>query len=325
MRISLYGAGSWGTALAIVLARESKSVTLWARQTEQARQILARRENQRRLPGFILPEALQITADFEVAAQADWHIIATPMSALRETAAHLSRYELQRVLWLCKGLEANTECMPHQVLHQVLPGVTCAALSGPSFAQEAAQGLPFALVCASESLAFARHAAETLHGGTMRVYSSGDVVGVEIAGAVKNVMAIATGIADGLELGMNARAALITRALAEMTRLGLALGARAETFMGLAGVGDLLLTCTGDLSRNRRVGLALAQGEALTEITARLGAVAEGVKSAPGIDQLAQRMGVEMPITRAVCAVLFEQLTPQQALQQLLARQVRSE
>jgi glycerol-3-phosphate dehydrogenase (NAD(P)+) len=325
MRISLYGAGSWGTALAIVLARQNKHVTLWARQTHQVRLMQEQKENRARLPGFPLPDALSLTADFEVAAQAEWHIIATPMSALRETAQRLSAYQTQRVLWLCKGLEADSECMPHQVLHQVLSGVPCGALSGPSFAQEAAQGLPFALVCASENLEFARHAAETLHGGNMRVYCSGDVVGVEIAGAVKNVLAIATGISDGLQLGMNARAALITRGLAEMTRLGLALGARPETFMGLAGVGDLLLTCTGDLSRNRRVGLALAKGDALADITTRLGAVAEGVKSAPGIDQLAQRCGVEMPITRAVCAVLFERLTAQEALRQLLSRQVRSE
>lgn len=325
MHISVYGAGSWGTALAIVLARQGRPVTLWARQAQYAHLMQSQRENHARLPGFLLPEAVSVIADFEAAAQADWHIIATPMSALRETARRLSGYQPQRVLWLCKGLEADSESLPHQVLQQVLPGVTCGALSGPSFAQEAAQGLPFALVCASENVAFARHAAETLHGGNMRVYSSGDVVGVEIAGAVKNVMAIATGIADGLKLGMNARAALITRGLAEMTRLGLALGARAETFMGLAGVGDLLLTCTGDLSRNRRVGLALARGEVLTDITAQLGAVAEGVKSAPSIDQLARRTGVEMPITRAVCAVLFERLPAQEALQQLLSRQVRSE
>lgn len=325
MHISVYGAGSWGTALAIVLARQGRPVTLWARQAQYAHLMQSQRENHARLPGFLLPEAVSVIADFEAAAQADWHIIATPMSALRETARRLSGYQPQRVLWLCKGLEADSESLPHQVLQQVLPGVTCGALSGPSFAQEAAQGLPFALVCASENVAFARHAAETLHGGNMRVYFSGDVVGVEIAGAVKNVMAIATGIADGLKLGMNARAALITRGLAEMTRLGLALGARAETFMGLAGVGDLLLTCTGDLSRNRRVGLALARGEVLTDITAQLGAVAEGVKSAPSIDQLARRSGVEMPITRAVCATLFEGLVPQSALQQLLSRQVRSE
>lgn len=325
MHISVYGAGSWGTALAIVLARQGRPVTLWARQAQYAHLMQSQRENHARLPGFPLPEAVSVIADFEAAAQADWHIIATPMSALRETVRRLSGYQPQRVLWLCKGLEADSESLPHQVLQQVLPGVTCGALSGPSFAQEAAQGLPFALVCASENVAFARHAAETLHGGNMRVYSSGDVVGVEIAGAVKNVMAIATGIADGLKLGMNARAALITRGLAEMTRLGLALGARAETFMGLAGVGDLLLTCTGDLSRNRRVGLALARGEVLTDITAELGAVAEGVKSAPSIDQLARRTGVEMPITRAVCAVLFERLPAQEALQQLLSRQVRSE
>lgn len=325
MHISVYGAGSWGTALAIVLARQGRPVTLWARQAQYAHLMQSQRENHARLPGFPLPEGVSVIADFEAAAQADWHIIATPMSALRETARRLSGYQPQRVLWLCKGLEADSESLPHQVLQQVLPGVTCGALSGPSFAQEAAQGLPFALVCASENVAFARHAAETLHGGNMRVYSSGDVVGVEVAGAVKNVMAIATGIADGLKLGMNARAALITRGLAEMTRLGLALGARAETFMGLAGVGDLLLTCTGDLSRNRRVGLALARGEVLTDITAQLGAVAEGVKSAPSIDQLARRTGVEMPITRAVCAVLFERLPAQEALQQLLSRQVRSE
>jgi glycerol-3-phosphate dehydrogenase (NAD(P)+) len=325
MRISLYGTGSWGTALAIVLARQNKPVTLWGRQPEQVRLMQEHRENHARLPGFTLPSGISVTADFEVAAQADWHIIATPLFGLRATAQRLSEYQAQRVLWLCKGLEAHTGYLPHQVLEQVLPGVSCGALSGPSFAQEAAQGLPFALACAANDLEFARHVAEVFHGGNMRVYCSGDVIGVEIAGAVKNVMAIAAGIADGLELGMNARAALITRGLAEITRLGLALGARAETFMGLAGVGDLILTCTGDLSRNRRVGLALAKGETLTQITTRLGAVAEGVKSALSIDQLALRTGVEMPITRAVCAVLFEQLAAQDALQQLLSRQLRNE
>jgi glycerol-3-phosphate dehydrogenase (NAD(P)+) len=325
MRISIYGAGSWGTALALVLGRQNKPVTLWARQSQHAQLMQAKRENYARLPGFELPKIISVTADFELAAQADWHIIATPMSALRETTTRLSQYQPERVIWLCKGLEANTEYLPHQVLHQILPGVACGALSGPSFAQEAAQELPFALVCASENLQLAHHAAETLHGGNMRVYSSGDIIGVEIAGAVKNVIAIATGVADGLELGMHARAALITRGLAEISRLGLALGARTETFMGLAGVGDLLLTCTGDLSRNRRVGLALAKGEALTQVTARLGAIAEGVKSAPHINQLAERTGVDMPITRAVCAILFEQLSPQEALQQLLSRQMRGE
>ncbi len=325
MRISLYGAGSWGTALAALLAQQQRSVTLWARDPDVARTIREHRQNPTRLPGLVLPEALHCTSDFEAAAQADWHIIATPMVALRATAARLHPYRPQGVIWLCKGLEADTQRLPHQVIDETLPGVPGAALSGPSFADEVAQGLPFALVCASSHVEFARRAAHALHGGPMRVYSSGDVVGVEIGGAVKNVMAIAAGIADGLHLGLNARAALMTRGLAEMTRLGVALGARAETFMGLAGMGDLILTCTGDLSRNRRVGLALAQGQSLEAISASLGAVAEGVKSAPSVRQLAQQCGLDLPISEAVYRVLFERIDPRTALHELLSRQTRDE
>ena len=328
-RISIYGAGSWGTALAVVLTNAGKNVTLWARNAQQLAAMQAQGENALRLPGISLPQSLKLSADFSAAATADIHIIATPMAALRATAQHLQPYlqahAPKAVLWLCKGLEPQSWLLPHQVLNEVLPGVPCAALSGPSFAEEAARGLPFALVCAAHQTVFAQQCVDQLHTGVMRLYSCADLVGVEIAGAVKNVMAIATGIGDGLQLGLNARAALITRGLAEITRLGLALGAQRETFMGLAGMGDLILTCTGDLSRNRRVGLALAAGKKLPDIVAQLGAVAEGVLSAPSIQQLAQRHQVEMPITQAVNEVLFKHLPPQTALQQLLARHTRSE
>lgn len=324
MRISVYGAGSWGTALASILASTTETqhrvVTLWARDAGLAQEMQAQRENQRRLPGIHFPPSLTVTSDFSIAAQADWHIVATPVSALRTTAERLRAYAPAGVIWLCKGIEADTQLMPHQIVEAVLPGVRSAALSGPSFAQEAAQGLPFALVCASTNLAFATSVAETLHHGTMRVYSSEDLVGVEIGGAAKNVMAIAAGITDGLQLGANARAALITRGLAEISRLGLALGARLETFMGLAGIGDLILTCTGDLSRNRRVGLALAQGQSIKHITTTLGATAEGVFCAPALLGLAQRLGIDMPITRTVHAILFQGLAPREGLQQLMNR-----
>lgn len=324
-RISIYGAGSWGTALAVVLANAGKNITLWARNAQQLAVMQAQGENAARLPGVSLPRSLKLSADFSAAANADIHIIAVPMAALRETAQRLQPYAPRAVLWLCKGLEPQSWLLPHQVLNEVLPDVPCAALSGPSFADEAARGLPFALVCAAQQAAFAQQCVDQLHTGVMRLYSCPDLIGVEIAGAVKNVMAIATGIGDGLQLGLNARAALITRGLAEITRLGLALGAQRETFMGLAGMGDLILTCTGDLSRNRRVGLALAAGKKLSDIVAQLGAVAEGVLSAPSIQQLAQRHQVEMPITQTVCQVLFEDLVPHIALQQLLARSTRSE
>jgi glycerol-3-phosphate dehydrogenase (NAD(P)+) len=230
------------------------------------------------------------------------------------------------LIWLCKGFEQGTSRLPHQVAAEVLPaGRACGVLSGPSFAAEVARGQPVALTLASVDAGFARDNAERLHGGNLRVYSSADIAGVEIGGAVKNVIALAAGISDGLGLGLNARAALITRGLAEMARLGIAMGARAETFMGLTGMGDLILTATGDLSRNRTVGKRLAEGASLERILAELGHVAEGVYTARETSVLAARHGVEMPITAAVCAVLFEGVDARAAVASLLSRDPKSE
>ena len=321
MQLGILGAGSWGTALAAALAaRSSGGIGLWARDVEAALAMQHARENAHYLPGVSLPAALAVSADFERVASADWVVIATPVAGLRPTLERLAPLAPQRVVWLCKGIEAETGLLPHQVVAQCLPHATAGVLSGPSFAQEVARGLPCALAFAAHDQAFAESGAQAFHGGPLRVYSSTDVVGVEIGGAVKNVMAIATGIADGLELGFNARAALITRGLTEISRLGVALGARPDTFMGLAGVGDLILTCTGDLSRNRQVGLGLGRGLNLDTVVGALGHVAEGVRSAQSVRALAQRHQVRMPITEAVCRVLFEQLSAREALNSLLAR-----
>ena len=229
------------------------------------------------------------------------------------------------VIWLCKGFERPEARLPHEVHAGIMGAGRCAVLSGPSFAQEVAAGLPTALTLASKDAAFAAATAQALHSPTLRVYSHDDVVGAEVGGAVKNVIAIAAGVCDGLGLGLNARAALITRGLAEMTRLGVALGARAETFMGLAGMGDLILTCTGDLSRNRTVGLRLARGESLSDILNALGHVAEGVACCRAVCDRARQLGVELPITQAVAAVLFEGRAPREAVAALLAREPRAE
>jgi glycerol-3-phosphate dehydrogenase (NAD(P)+) len=319
-RIAVLGAGAWGTALAATLAARHE-VTLWARDAAQAEAIGRARRNQRYLPEIELPAALQVSA--QRPAHPHLLIVATPVAGLRDALAQAAGLPL---VWLCKGFEAGTGLLPHQVVAEVLGArAVCGALSGPSFALEVARGLPCALTLASRNAAFARAAALTLHGGRLRIYHSADLAGVEIGGAVKNVMAIAVGIADGLGLGQNARAALITRGLAEITRLGVALGGKAETFMGLTGAGDLILTATGDLSRNRRVGLELAKGRALGEILAGLGHVAEGVHTAREVLRLARRRRIEMPITQAVAAVLGARLTPQQAVAALLARGAKEE
>jgi len=260
-------------------------------------------------------------------AECDAALFAAPTSGLREVLERVraSRFE-QPVIWACKGFEQASGKLSHQVVAEVLGERTeCGALSGPSFALEVAQGRPTALTLAAGNAEFAKRWARELHHPTLRVYFSTDLAGVEISGAVKNVMAIAAGISDGLGLGLNARAALITRGLAELTRLGVALGGRPETFMGLAGAGDLVLTCTGELSRNRRVGLLLARGESLDAILKQLGHVAEGVYSAPAVEALAAEKRVDMPITRAVCAVLFRGTPPGDAVQELLARDPREE
>src|SRR3989441_3486812 len=286
MSVAVLGAGAWGTAISCVLAARLE-VTLWARDAAQAATIGTSRRNERYLPGFELPSTVKVSADLAEATHgAQLLLAATPVAGLRQLLQQL-RGALP-VVWLCKGFEEGSGELPHQIAAAVLgKGARCGALSGPSFAAEVARGLPCALTVASIDSNFAREAAAVLHGGRMRVYYSSDLVGVEIGGAVKNVMAIAAGISDGLGLGLNARAALVTRGLAEMARLGAAMGGAAETFFGLAGAGDLILTATGDLSRNRRVGLELAQGRALREILANLGHVAEGVRSAKEVSRLA--------------------------------------
>lgn len=325
MNITVLGAGAWGTAIAVSLSTRHE-VVLWGRDPEQCRAIAAARRNQRYLPEIALPPPLTIQAEFAAAtAAAELVLVATPTAALRDMLVRLA--PLRRpVVWLCKGFEPQRAELPHQIAAQVLPsGSACGVLSGPSFALEVARGLPTALTLASADAGFSQATARALHGPRLRVYFSTDIAGVEIGGAVKNVMAIATGIADGLGLGANARAALITRGLAEITRLGAKLGGRPETFTGLTGAGDLILTCTGELSRNRRVGLALAQGKKLDDILRELGHVAEGVHTAAAVEKRARQLGVEMPITRAVCAVLFGGVSPREAVEQLLARDPRGE
>jgi glycerol-3-phosphate dehydrogenase (NAD(P)+) len=326
MQVTVLGAGAWGTALAMAAAQRHR-VLLWSRDAAHAQNLQATRCNTRYLPGAALPLDLAFSADLALAhhhARNGLTVIATPMAGLREQLLALP--DTRAVLWLCKGFEAGSAALGHEVARAVRPDAPCGVLSGPSFAQEVAASQPTALVAASENAELAAAAVAAFHTDNLRVYTSGDVVGVEVGGAVKNVLAIATGIVDGLPgVGLNARAALITRGLAEMTRLGVALGARADTFMGLSGLGDLVLTATGDLSRNRRVGLLLAAGQTLAAAVASLGHVAEGVPSAEVVVQRAQSLGVDMPICTAVLAVLRGQLTPADAMARLMARQSRPE
>ena len=339
MNIIVFGAGAWGTALAISAARhpDRHGVQLWARDPAQVRAMQASRENARYLPGIVLPGEVTLHGEPAAALMAPEHspdlvIIATPMAGLRGTLAALQACRVP-VAWLCKGFEVPQPGGPaptvgllgHEIRARVAPGLIAGALSGPSFALEVARGQPTALVAASEHASVREALVAAFHSPTLRVYGSEDLVGVEVGGAVKNVLAIATGLCDGLNLGLNARAALITRGLAEMTRLGVALGARAETFMGLSGLGDLVLTATGDLSRNRRVGQLLAQGLTLPQAVDSLGHVAEGVYSARTVVQRARALGVDMPISEGVVALLDGALKPAQAVAALMGREARDE
>jgi glycerol-3-phosphate dehydrogenase (NAD(P)+) len=337
MPITFLGAGAWGTALAVSAAQQGHEVLLCARDAQQAQAMRQARENTRYLPGVSFPPKLQVALaqPREVAQEAqpgDLVIVSTPMAGLRETLSALNGCVVP-VAWLCKGFEAvaadapahATGLMAHEVCAQVAPNLMSGVLSGPSFAQEVARGQPTALVAASPHAPVREALVAAFHSPSLRVYANDDWVGVEVGGAVKNVLAIATGLCDGLSLGLNARAALITRGLAEMSRLGLALGARADTFMGLSGLGDLVLTATGDLSRNRQVGLLLAQGQTLAQAVASLGHVAEGVYSARTVLQRARSLGVDMPITENVVALLDGQLTTAHAVQALMGRGPRGE
>lgn len=363
--VLVVGAGAWGTAVAIHLAKRAPTgwVSLWGRDSGQIRAMSESHENKKYLPGAVLPDSLSLQADLAQACK-DWRaktehhrsmhagnalhgliILATPMSGLAQSAAELHRLLGQPqsgegLLWLAKGLRAVaagdqaglasapnplTLMWPHQIVAGACPGWTTGALSGPSFAQEVAAGLPVALTLASEDIGWARMVAQACHGGGMRIYATRDLIGVELGGAMKNVLAIAAGVCDGLALGANARAALLTRGLAEMARLGVAIGAKPQTFMGLATLGDLILTATGDLSRNRRVGLALARGQALDEIVRGLGHVAEGVATAPAIAQLARDAEVDVPITDSVCRLIAGEWSAQQAIIELMSRDPKDE
>ena len=332
--ITVLGAGAWGTAVAIALAARH-DVLLWGRNPEQMAATEAARDNVTYLPGHPLPASLRVSADFEAAlahvtqaapGTTPLLIAACPVAGLRPLLEQLKGRAIPNIVWLCKGFEYGTGLLPHQVVREVLGDtVAGAALSGPSFAQEVARGLPCGLTVASNDAELRERVVSLVHGGSVRVYACDDMVGVEVGGAVKNILAIATGAADGLGLGLNARAALITRGLAEITRLGVTLGAQASTFMGLTGMGDLILTCTGDLSRNRRVGLALAQGKQLDTIVKELGHVAEGVPCAKAVRELAAKLGVDMPITHAVAEVLFDGKSVQETVDRLLARDPRNE
>jgi glycerol-3-phosphate dehydrogenase (NAD(P)+) len=335
MKIAVLGAGAWGTALAMAAATRHDTL-LWARDPGQVSAMAAERRNQLYLGEVQFPAALRVTASHAMAlahAQAGLTIIATPMAGLREQLARLT--DNRPVLWLCKGFEAGSGALGHEVARAVRPGAAAGVLSGPSFSLEVARGQPTALVAASSDEALSAAAVAAFHSDALRVYTSTDVVGVEVGGAVKNVLAIATGIVDGLATasgataagapGLNARAALITRGLAEMTRLGMALGARPDTFMGLSGLGDLVLTATGELSRNRKVGLLLAGGQSLADVLQHLGHVAEGVYSAVTVLERARRLGVDMPITAAVVDVLQGRLQPADAPLRLMAREARPE
>ena len=327
MKLTIIAAGAWGTSLAIALSGRHQ-VTLWTREPDVARDMREQRENRRFLPGFLLPEALCIASDLAIAVRdADLLIIAAPLVGLRATL-HLLRESgpLRPLIWVCKGFEPGSGKLPHQVVEEELgASVPCGVLTGPSFAEEVAKGLPMAATLASRDAEFARRVAAELHGGRLRIYANDDLVGAEIGGAVKNVMAIAAGISDGFGFGHNARAALITRGLAEIARLGVTLGGQPVTFMGLAGMGDLILTCTGDLSRNRRVGLALAAGKLLPHILQELGHVAEGVSTAREAAQLAEKLGIDMPITQAVDAILHRGESAAEAVEKLLSRDPKVE
>ena len=327
MKIAILGAGAWGTALAVNFS-DSHQVTLWCHNSNQCDELSRTRRNQRYLPDIELPQQLSILNNFtQVVNNSDLLLIATPVSGLRETLNEIKQHtKVKSLLWVCKGFEEHTSKFPHQIVSEVFnQDDFCGILSGPSFAIEVARKKPTALTLASKNASFSQNLVQRLHSSNLRIYSSTDLIGVEVGAAVKNVMAIAVGISDGLNYGHNARAALITRGLAEMTRLGVTLGGRSETFMGLTGVGDLILTCTVDLSRNRRVGLMLAHGKKLNQILTEIGHVAEGVQTACETLRLAKLHHVEMPITKAVCEILFDNTPVKEAVEKLLNREPKSE
>jgi len=327
MNITVLGTGAWGTALAIYLSARHR-VTLWTRNTEHLTELATLRVNQRYLPEQRLPDSIHFACKLSDALeQAELVFVAVPVAGLRVTVQQMvTLNQMLPLVLCCKGFEAGTGKLPCQVVEDVCArDITCSVLSGPSFAREVAMGLPAALTLASRDNAFARRIANEIHTANLRVYSGNDVIGVEVGGALKNVIAIAAGISDGLVFGNNARAALITRGLAEITRLGVALGGHRETFTGLSGVGDLILTCTGDLSRNRQVGTMLAAGRQLGDILPEIGHVAEGVYTVQEAYRLGQQLRVDMPVTQAVYNIIYAQLSVKEAIRSMLDREPGAE
>ncbi|HET8897793.1 MAG TPA: NAD(P)H-dependent glycerol-3-phosphate dehydrogenase [Rhodanobacteraceae bacterium] len=327
--VAVLGAGSWGTALASLLARNGSVETrLWARDAEMLAAMAASRRNLRYLPDCELPPALAFEPDLARALDGvDWTLIAVPSEAftrqLNAVVKHLPASA--GVAWATKGFEPGTGRFLHELVHEFLPQAATAVVTGPSFAREVVLGLPTAITVNAADLAFAQRIADALHSSNFRAYTGNDMLGAELGGAMKNVLAVATGVADGMQLGLNARAGLITRGMNEMLRLGLALGARPETLMGLSGLGDLVLTCTGDLSRNRRLGLALGRGVPLSDALAEIGQVVESMVTANEVTRLAERHQLDLPIAWHVRAVLRGDLTPTQALAAVMAREQKSE
>jgi len=327
-RIAVIGAGSWGTALAVQLARRGSEVTLWGHEPHVIEQLRADRKNQEFLPNITFPDSLIPEPDLATALnQVEEILIVVPSHAFSAVIHEIVKLkpDIKSLSWATKGLDPKFNQLLHEVAQNALPDAALAVISGPTFAMEVAQGLPTALTVASTDEMHAKRVASYLHRENFRVYTSKDIIGVQIGGAAKNIMAIAAGISDGLGFGANARAALITRGLAEITRLGLALGAQADTFMGLAGLGDLALTCTDDQSRNRRMGLALADGISIEEAKQRIGQEVEGIATAKEIFLKSKEMKIEMPITDQIYAVLYEGLNPEDAVKNLMGRDQKPE
>jgi glycerol-3-phosphate dehydrogenase (NAD(P)+) len=327
-QIAVLGAGSWGTALAIQFARAGRSTVLWGRDADHMRAMALARRNDRYLPEAEFPSLLQVVPDLKAALQARDVLLAVPSHALRSTLSDCAPFfgADARVAWATKGFELATGLLPHEVAAQVLgPSVPLAVISGPTFAKEVGAGLPTAMTIAANDGAFARDLAQSISSKNFRAYTSSDIIGVEVGGAVKNVLAIGAGISDGLGYGANTRIALIARGLAEMMRLGVALGAQKETFMGLAGLGDLVLTCTDNLSRNRRFGLALAHGESIAAAQESIGQVVEGFYAARAVRDVAARKHVEMPISEQICRILHEGVSPEAATKELMSRALKPE
>ncbi|MFO1516707.1 MAG: NAD(P)H-dependent glycerol-3-phosphate dehydrogenase [Lysobacterales bacterium] len=329
VRVAVLGAGSWGTALAAQVARHAHALTtLWGRDAAAIDEMARSHRNARYLPETELPAALRFSADLEACVRAaDLVLVVVPSHAFGALIAAIAPWLRAGagLAWATKGFEPGSGRFLHEVVAQHLPQAPAAVVTGPSFAREVVAGLPTAVTVHSDDVAFAQRVARLLHGPTFRAYTGTDMLGAELGGAMKNVLAVATGVADGMQLGLNARAGLITRGLNEMLRLGVAIGARPETLMGLAGLGDLVLTCTGDLSRNRRLGLALGRGVPLRQAVADIGQVVESVQTADEVMRLAQRHGIELPIAEGVQRVLHQEITPAEGLQRLLAREQKPE